>query len=255
MLKVQSLSVTAGGKTIIQDITFQVRAGDWLMLVGPNGAGKSTLLNALAQGMPYKGQALFEGEPLKGMRAGRRARQLGLLGQRSQPGSAFTALEVIRLGRYAHSSFLNGLSPQDEEAVLTAAGQMGVEGYLHQSLLTLSGGELQRVFLAQLLAQDPKLLLLDEPANHLDLLYQRQLFELIDRWRAQGDRAVISVAHDLSLARRWGSRGLLLHQGRMVASGDIHQVLATDNLRAAYHMDVPAYMREMLLAWQNGPVT
>ena len=249
MLKVRGLSVALKGTPILQDIHLDVQPGDWLMLVGPNGAGKSTLLNALAQATPYSGQADFEGAPLKGMKAAHRARRLGLLGQRYQPGYAFTALEVIRLGRYAHSGFLRGPGPGDEQAVMDAARQMGVEAFLHRSLLTLSGGELQRVFLAQLLAQNPKLLLLDEPANHLDLPYQRQLFELIGAWVQQGERAVISVAHDLSLARRYGSRGLLLHQGRVLAQGDIAQVLTREHLARAYGMDVPAYLRELLGSW------
>ena len=117
-------------------------------------------------------------------------------------------------------------------------------------VLTLSGGELQRTFLAQVFAQDPKYLLLDEPTNHLDLIYQRQVFALIKEWLAQGNRAVISVVHDLSLAKKYGTRALLLDHGCMAAIGDTNTALNRDTLEKVYGMDVYAYMKEMLSQWQ-----
>ena len=106
-----------------------------------------------------------------------------------------------------------------------ALEKTGMTAQRRQSVLTLSGGELQRTFLAQVFAQDPKYLLLDEPTNHLDLIYQRQVFALIKEWLAQGDRAVISVVHDLSLAKKYGTRALLLDHGCMAAIGDTNTAL------------------------------
>ena len=118
-------------------------------------------------------------------------------------------------------------------------------------MLTLSGGELQRVFLAQLFAQNPRLLLLDEPTNHLDLVYQKQIFSLVRDWLSKGERAVVSVVHDLSLARMYGSRGVLLDHGKIAAAGSAAEVFRPETLNAVYHMDVADWMRTMLSQWEK----
>ena len=118
------------------------------------------------------------------------------------------------------------------------------------SMLTLSGGETQRVFLAQVFAQDPQVLILDEPANHLDLKYQQHIFSLIREWLKEPGRAVLSVVHDLSLARRYGSRAILMDHGKSVSQGPIREVMTPDHLQQVYGMDVYAWMREMLTQWQ-----
>ena len=122
--------------------------------------------------------------------------------------------------------------------------------YANKSVLALSGGELQRVFLAQVFAQDPKLLILDEPANHLDLIYQKQIFGIIKEWLCQEGRAVISVVHELSLAKAYGTHALLMDKGRIVSHGEINNVLTAENLETVYSMDVYAYMRQLLELWR-----
>ena len=117
------------------------------------------------------------------------------------------------------------------------------------SMLTLSGGETQRTFLAQVFAQNPQVLILDEPANHLDLKYQQQIFSLIREWLKEPGRAVMSVVHDLSLARKYGTHALLMHHGEAVARGTAEDVLTPENLRRVYDMDVYGWMREMLAQW------
>ena len=251
MLEVKGLSVTLGGTPILQDISFGVQPGQWLMLVGPNGAGKSTLLHALSQGVPYKGVVTFEGQDIARMKAAQRARRMGLLSQRHEVGYAFTVQEVIRLGRYAQRSHWQGSAADDEEAVQQAARATGLTALMDHSVLTLSGGELQRVFLAQIFAQQPRLLLLDEPANHLDLQFQAQVFEMIRTWLQQPGRGVISVVHDLSLARRYATRALLLNRGQRIAFGDPAQVLSASHLQAVWGMDVAAWMRNLLSEWEE----
>ena len=117
-------------------------------------------------------------------------------------------------------------------------------------MLTLSGGEQQRVFLAQVLCQDPELLILDEPANHLDLPYQKELFSLIGNWLKTPGRAAVTVMHDLSLARKYGSHALLMDRGRCAAQGKTGDVLTPDALRQAYGMDVYGWIRELLQCWE-----
>lgn len=251
MLQVRGLSVSIGEEMILGGVSFDLSAGDWLMLVGPNGAGKSTLIRAIAQAIPSAGSVAFEGRPLSGMKARERAARLGVLSQAHSPAYAFTVQEVVGLGRYAARGglFDRGGDPEGERLVEEALARTGLERFRHQSVLSLSGGELQRAFLAQLFAQDPRLLLLDEPANHLDLKYQQQLFGLLGDWLRTPGRAILSVVHDLSLARRYGSRALLLHEGRQAALGPIAQALSDEKLRQVYQMDVGAWMRGLLGQW------
>ena len=252
MLTTEHLSVRFGSFAAVDDVSFAVSEGQWLMIVGPNGAGKSTILNAVSQGVPYTGVIRFDGKDLRKTDAASRARSIGVLAQNHYVGYAFSVEEVVRLGRYAHRGGLfSAHKAADEAAVEEALERTGLSDLRRQSVLTLSGGELQRTFLAQVFAQSPRLLLLDEPTNHLDLIYQKQVFALIAEWLKTPGRAVVSVVHDLSLARAYGTQALLLHHGRIAAQGDTEAVMQPANLNAVYDMDVAAWMRTLLAQWQS----
>lgn len=250
MLDVSHLSVQYGTKKIIDDLSFQVHEGQWLMIVGPNGAGKSTALNAVTQGVAYTGVVRFKGQDTAKMKPALRARAIGVLAQNHFVGYGFTVEEVVRLGRFSYSGGLFGRShEEDRSKVEQALTLAGLQDKRQQSVLTLSGGELQRTFLAQVLAQDPQLLLLDEPTNHLDLIYQKQIFALIGQWLQTPGRAVVSVVHDLSLARAFGTDALLMDHGHPVACGCAEEVLSPENLDRVYGMDVGAWMRSLYGQW------
>ena len=252
MLTVEHISVRFGSFAAVDDLSFSVSEGQWLMIIGPNGAGKSTILNAVSQGVPYTGTIRFEGKDLKKTDAATRARSLGVLSQNHYVGYSFSVEEVVRLGRYAHRGGLfSAHRAEDEAAVEEALERTGLTALRRQSILTLSGGELQRTFLAQVFAQSPKLLLLDEPTNHLDLVYQKHIFSLISDWLKTPGRAVVSVVHDLSLARVYGTQMLLLHHGKSAACGSTHNVMHPAILNAVYDMDVAAWMRKLLAQWQR----
>ena len=251
MLKVENLSVTYGDLTILNGVSFDLAPGEWLMIVGPNGAGKSTLINAITGGVPAKGNVFFEGRDARTMKAHELARGIGVLAQNHFVGYAFSVEEVVRLGRYAYAPTIFSRHSGEEQAVRAALEQTGLYELRHQSVLTLSGGELQRTFLAQTFCQDPRLLLLDEPTNHLDLVYQKQVFELIQKWLKQEGRAVISVVHDLSLARAYGTRALLLDHGRVMADGPMERVFSDEVLNRVYGMDVRDWMIRMLAQWKE----
>ena len=251
MLEVRELTVRYGALSIVDGLSFHVREGEWLMIVGPNGAGKSTALGAVTQAGPYTGSVLLDGEDVKKMKPAQRARKMGVLMQKNFAGYAFTVEEVVRLGRYAYApGVLSGHGAEDTEAVEEALECTGLTAQRGQSVLTLSGGELQRTFLAQVLAQRPRLLLLDEPTNHLDLVYQKQVFELVGEWLRTPGRAVVSVVHDLSLAKAFGTRALLLDHGKTAAMGPVGEVLCPEKLDGVYNMDVSAWMRKMLGQWE-----
>ncbi len=251
VLKVQDVGVRYGNRDIVQHINFEVNEGEWLMIVGPNGAGKSTLINAIAQGTDYEGHIFFNQKDVSKMRQSQIALCMGVLLQNHHVGYSFTVEEVVNLGRYAHSHGIFSAPGEEDLSQVEYALQLtGMSELRKQSILTLSGGELQRTFLAQLLAQNPPLLILDEPANHLDLIYQKQVFELISKWVKQAGRSVISVVHDLSLAKAYGTHALLMDKGMSVAYGEVTQVLNRDNLHTVYAMDVYSWLHSMMQYWQ-----
>jgi len=250
LLEVENLSVRYGDLTVVDRASFSLEAGGWLMLAGPNGAGKSTIVNAIAQNAPYTGAVRCLDKDIRRYRPQELAKYIGILSQSHQVGYAFTLESVVRLGRYAYApGVFSRRGGEDEQKVAEALELTGLTALAGQSVLTLSGGELQRAFLAQLFAQDPRILILDEPTNHLDLAYQKQVFALIGRWLAQGDRAVLSVVHDLSLAKAYGTDALLLDRGRTMAYGRANDVFTPEHLWQAYGMDVYAWMRGMLGQW------
>ncbi|WP_312641183.1 ABC transporter ATP-binding protein [Hydrogenoanaerobacterium sp.] len=251
MLEVKNVTVKYGSLTIIDDVSFTLGENQWLMIVGPNGAGKSTVINAISQGAPYTGTILFNGTDISQCKPSKLARNIGVLMQNHYVGYSFTVGEIVRLGRYAYSSGIFGsTSDEDDDLIKDALELTGMSKLADKSVLTLSGGELQRTFLAQLFAQNPQILLLDEPTNHLDLVYQKLVFGLIRDWIDRTGRSVISVVHDLSLARAYGTNAVLMDCGKIVASGTAEEVINQPHLNDVYAMDVGSWMRSMLAQWQ-----
>ena len=250
ILEVKNLSVSFGSLTLVDKVSFSLEEGEKLMIVGPNGAGKSTLVNAITQSIPYTGEVLFRGKNVRSLKPRELARHMGMLMQSHFVSYAFTVREVISSGRYAHSRGLfSSPSEEDEANIADAIASCGLEPMLDQSVLTLSGGELQRTFLAQVLAQDPQLLVLDEPTNHLDLAYQKRTFKLLEDWLHTPERAVLAVVHDLSLARAFSTRVLLMDRGEIVAIGPPEETLSSANLQAVYKMDVQQWLKGLLEKW------
>ena len=253
MLRGNDVSVRYDGFIAVDALSFHLNEGEWLMLAGPNGAGKSTLIEAIAQGVRYTGTIQWKGQDIRTLKASELARRIGVLSQKNYVGYAYTVEEVVGLGRYAWKAGLfSGKDGRGKDEVEKALKITGLTALRHASMLTLSGGEMQRVFLAQVFAQDPQVLILDEPANHLDLNYQQQIFSLILQWLKQPGRAVLSVVHDLSLARRFGTHAVLMDHGKCVSQGPIVEVMTPENLQQVYGMDVYTWMREMLSQWTEG---
>ena len=249
MLTVKDLSVDYGSFHALSGLSFGVEEGEWLMIAGPNGAGKSTVLAAMAGTAPADGEVLSGGQDLRKLKPAERARKIGMLSQNHYVGYSYTVEEVVRLGLY---SLKGKETPQAlRERVENALRTADMAQYRNRSVLQLSGGELQRTFLAQVLVQDPEILLLDEPTNHLDLLCQKEIFELIGTWRKQPGKAVISVVHDLSLAKKYGTRALLLNHGKCEGTGSAEEVLSRENLNRVYRMDVYEWMHGLHRVWEE----
>jgi iron complex transport system ATP-binding protein len=251
LLDVENLAVRLGEKDILTGISFTVEPGQWLMILGPNGAGKSTLIRALAQGIAYSGLIRIRDRNAAEIPRREFAQDLGVLFQSHSITYDFTVEEIVRMGGYSRAEGLFRRSEPREDFFERAIAQTGLQPLLRQSVRTLSGGELQRVFLAQLLNQNPDILVLDEPANHLDPVYQKQTFELLQQWLLHRKGAVLSVVHDLSIARRYGSQALLLSGGRQAAAGTMEEVLQPELLRDVYGMDIVQWMKTLYAQWEG----
>ena len=257
MLKAEHLTVRYGEKTAVQDLSLQVMEGEWWAVVGPNGAGKSTLAGALGRTVPYEGTVMLEGKDISTFSSLEYARKVGVLSQNHTAVYGFTVEEVVGLGRYARrAGFLRGGDPDGAAKIDEALELTGLTGMRKRNMLTLSGGEQQRVFLAQVFCQDPEILILDEPANHLDLPFQKELFTLIGNWLKAPGRAAVTVMHDLSLARKYGTHALLMNNGCCAGQGDVSEVLTQEALQAVYGMDVYGWIADLLGVWneQDGKV-
>ena len=249
MLEVKDLSVIFT-KKILDQVSFTVAEGDWLMIIGPNGAGKTTITNAIAQSLAYSGKIYFKGTDLRDLPAKVRAKNLGVLMQNHYISYSFAVKDVVSLGSYSRDrGFFSKKTDDEDEKINQALDLTGISPLKDRSVLSLSGGELQRVFLAQLLVQDPSLMILDEPTNHLDLSYQETIFSLVDQWRQEPGRAVISVVHDLRLARMYGTKALLLKEGKVFSYGDIEDVMTRENLKEVYGVDVYQWMNKLNEGW------
>lgn len=254
ILNADHISVTIGGKRIVNDVSFTLEAGEKMMIVGPNGAGKTTLIRAVMQTAVHEGTATLNGRDLSTLHPAELARQVGVLTQTHYPQFDYTVHDVVAMGRYAHRSGLfEGFTGRDAQITAHALELTGLTALAEASIRRLSGGELQRVFLAQLFAQDPSVLVLDEPTNNLDLAYQIALFDLIDGWLKTGGKAVISVIHDLNMVYKYATKALLMKDGAVRAIGTPENVLSPENLQDVYAIDVAGWMRGLLRHWERGP--
>jgi iron complex transport system ATP-binding protein len=249
MLEVKEVSVTYGNRVALERTSFVVEKGQWWMIVGPNGAGKSTLLDAITQSVKYSGTVRLDGVDVRELRSRERAKKIGVLRQQHPMQFSYTVEDVVRMGRYAYRHTFRR-DVDGYRKIKEALQNTGMQGREKEFVHQLSGGEVQRTYLAQLLAQDPQMLLMDEPSNHLDLQYQRELFESVQHWMQKTGNPVVSVVHDLSYVRRYATNVLLLSKGRVVACGTPKEVLSPERLHQVYGMDVYAWMRELLSQWE-----
>lgn len=250
MLRAENLSVTINNKDIIKDISFEVNENEMLMVIGPNGAGKTTLIKAIMENQKHTGAAYLNGKNISEISSIDIAKRIGVLTQTHIQQFSFSVYEVVSLGRYAHQvGMFSRMSNEDKEKIDNALKLTGAYHLKDRSVLTLSGGELQRVFLASVFAQDPKILILDEPTNHLDLQYQISIFDTLREWVKGEGRSVIAVVHDLNIVYTYGTKALLLNEGKVYAFGDVSEVLNRENLKNVYKVDVALWMQNLLKHW------
>lgn len=251
MLEVSRLSAGYDGTDVLHKVSFSVKPGENLCILGANGCGKTTLLRAVAGLLPYSGEVTLDGRELRRMKRRELAAQIAVLSQTQTIYFSYTVWDTVMLGRYQHmrSGLFAAPTAADREVVEGCLRTTGLLDLRQRQLDTLSGGQLQRVFLARALAQQPRIILLDEPTNHLDLKHQVALVDHLREWSSDGEHTVIGVLHDVNLALRLSDRLLFLRDGRTMGLGSAAELLTAELLQAVYGMDVAGYMRDTLRKW------
>jgi len=239
LLSVHGITITYVAHPVLRDVSFEVNRGDLVVVLGPNGAGKTTLLRAIAKIVsPKTGVVLLDGRDITKMPVRQLMKTLSVVPQSEGSVFSFTVQDIVAMGRTPHLSPLTPLSQRDWQIVQEAMEATDIWDLRERLFTELSGGEQQRVLIAKALAQEPQLLLLDEPTANLDLHYQLEVVELLQRLNRERDITVLAVLHDLNLAAMLGRRFILMHQGRIYAVGSAEEVLTPQNIQQVYGVPV-----------------
>jgi iron complex transport system ATP-binding protein len=238
LLEGRAVHVARGRSAVLHGVSLSLAPGEAVALVGPNAAGKSTLLRTLAGLLPAtQGEVLLEDRALRTWPRGAMARALALVTSQDEGPGTLAVEDRVALGRYPYRGPFQPFLDQDRAAVRRALDRTGIAPLARRRLGTLSAGERQMATLARGLAQEPRVLLLDEPAAHLDIGHQLRLFRVLDEVR-KGGVAVLAVVHDLPRAAAWADRIVLLAGGRIVAEGAPDAVLASEECARAFEVKV-----------------
>jgi len=249
MLNAENIYVNAGGKVILNGVSFNANPGEILAIIGANGAGKSTLLKVISGDISFKGNVCLNGKNLTAYKKNELARFRSVLTQSFSLNAPFKVEEVVLMGRYP---FFNELpSPDDWEIVEEAIKLTGVKHLKEKVYTELSGGEKQRVQLARVIAQIwsdtsegvPKYLFLDEPVSSLDILHQHKTLSIAKTLKQKG-YIIITVLHDLNLTAQYADKVLMLRDGKVLAYGSANDVLNRKNIFSAFDVHVSIVKKE-----------
>jgi iron complex transport system ATP-binding protein len=254
MLEVKDLSAGYGGGDVISNICFKAEKGESLCVLGPNGGGKSTLLKSIARIIDYRGSVLINGADISAVPRKELAKRIALLSQSAQVFFPYTVYETVSMGRYAYSrGFLKTLSVEDRETIESILKKLDIWNKKDRMIDELSGGALQMVYLARTLVQTPDLILLDEPGNHLDLKHQIELLTFLKAWVKENGKTLISVFHDINMARLYSDTALVLNKGKTAACGSIDKITNSGILSEVYGVDIYGFMLQSLEKWKAQP--
>lgn len=235
MLEIENLTAGYGGKMVLHEVSLAVAPGEVLAIIGPNGCGKSTLLRCAAGLLaPRGGLVRLGGDEISRLDGRERARRVALLPQNFEGGGELTVEDMTALGRTPHLPPYGVLSAHDRSVVQCSLEAVGATAFAGRRVGQLSGGERQRVLIARALAQEPKILLLDEPISSLDIRYQCEILDLARKLARRENLAVVAVLHQINLASAVADSMLLLNAGRVVAHGAPAQVMTQELLEDVF---------------------
>ena len=240
-----SFAYRGGGPTVVDRVSLAIERGELVGLLGPNGSGKTTMLKLMGGILrPRQGSVAFEGRPLADWPRREAARKIAYVPQETHAPFDFSVMEIVLMGRFPHLGSFALEGPEDLAVAQRALDATGMSAFATRLFHTLSGGEKQRVVIASALAQDPELLLLDEPTASLDVGHQLEVQQLLSRLNAGGRVAMVLSTHDLNLAASLCRRLILVRDGRVLASGPTADVLTPANVRALYDVEADVHLHE-----------
>lgn len=253
MLSLENVRCGYNETDVIKGVSFHVKEGEKMCIIGPNGCGKTTLLKAIAGLLKCTGEISLEGISIKKMKRSEIASKVAILRQNEAIYFSYTVYETVLLGRYLHikGGIFGGPTKHDKDFVMDCLDKVGLTDVKDRQINTLSGGQLQRVFLAKALVQEPSLILLDEPTNHLDLKFQLELVEYLKQWSKKDGHTVIGVLHDINLVMYFADKIMLLSDGQIVQYGEKNDFMDGKLLEEVYHMDIKGYMQKSLKIWNS----
>lgn len=238
LLNIDGIECRYGSVKVLENITFFVKDGDFIGILGPNGSGKTTLIRSISRVLkPYRGSILLDGKDVYVLKGVDVAKQVAVVPQESSIGFSFTALDIVLMGRNPHLRRFQMESQRDFEIAKKAMVLTNTWHLAERPVNELSGGERQRVIIARALAQEPRILLLDEPMTHLDIVNQLEIMDLIKDLCLKQRMIVLAVFHDLNMAARYCTSALLLKKGRVFSAGTVEEVLTAENIREVFAVD------------------
>lgn len=237
VIDVRDVTLSFGAKEILKGVQWSVKAGEIATLLGPNGCGKSTLLKVITGNQkPQGGTVEILGKPLASYNGQTLAKQLAFLPQMPEAPKDMTVEELVYCGRFPHQNWWRNTAGEDRLAVEKAMQATKTEHLRGQNVVSLSGGERQRVWIAMALAQEPKILILDEPTTYLDINHQFEVMELLQQLNRKDGLTVIMVLHELNQAAAYSHHLAVLHQGHLVAQGTPKEVLSEELLSRVFRV-------------------
>ena len=238
-IAVKQLSVTLGNRHILHDISVSIPMGKVTTLIGPNGCGKSTLLRSMIGyiSSPSECVTIFD-KPLSSYSQNQLARQMAFLPQVPNMPKDMTVEELVYCGRYPYQNWWKNTAKEDREIVDYALSITKTDHLRHQLIPSLSGGERQRVWIAMALAQEPKLLVLDEPTTYLDINHQLEIMELLKRLNKEQGLTVLMVLHDLTQAVQYSDYIAVIKSGHLIAAGNTKDITSDSLFKEVFSVDV-----------------
>lgn len=239
IIEARNLGFSYGSSVILDNVSFSVEAGEFLGILGPNGSGKTTLLRCMTGTLePSCGEVFVRGSRLSTMKKREIAKMISVLPQESTTDFGFTVQEFVAMGRLPHLERFEKEGPYDWEKTDWAMEVTNTVSLKCRLITSLSGGEMQRVFLAKALAQEPRILFLDEPTSHLDMNYQIEMLDTIKALNKEQGLTVVAIMHEANLAAAYCDSLLLLSEGAVFDKGPREQVFTAQNIRELYGLDV-----------------
>ncbi len=238
LLNVDGIECRYGSVKVLDSLHLSVKPGDFVGVLGPNGSGKTTLLKSISRLLkPHKGTILLDDKDIYSLESIDVAKKLAVVPQDTSIGFSFNSLDIVLMGRNPHMSRFQMESKKDMAIAKKVMLLTNTWQFANRPINELSGGEKQRVIIARAIAQEPKLLLLDEPLTHLDIINQLEIMDLVKNLSSGGKIIILAVFHDLNLAARYCNSAILLKKGKIFSAGSLSNVLTSENIKSVFNVD------------------